>query len=245
MLNKFLVALLVPFIFLENAFADHLSITYGDYDVAPFVLIKDGVLAEGIIKDIGDELAHGMGLKPTYIQIPRKRLPTMIESGEVHMRIIFNPDWLTDSHRFHWSDVMFEDKSILVVRRQDAATFDEMNQFLGKRIGAIFGQVYPSFQEFFIADMMTRDDSINLESNLRRLEKNRIDAVLTTEMAFKYTLRSFINSDAFQDSQTLSEPHQHFIMYSKNTPWKPSVFKNAFDKMRQSNRFHKIVDKYQ
>lgn len=224
--------------------ADNMLVTWGDYDVAPFVITHEGKLIGGIIKDIGDVLAKEMQLKPEYLQLPRKHMADMVLSGSVHMRIVFNPNWVQQPERYHWTPVLFEDTDILVIKSRDKQKFYEITDLNTAHIGTIMGHVYPDFEDYFHSQTMVRDNSINMDTNLIRLEKDRVNAVLTTRMAFDYSLTQYRGDGMFVDSNILKNANALSIMVSPHFPGPKEKLDQVVIRLKSSGKIAAILAKY-
>jgi len=122
--------------------ADELIFTYWMNAQEPFVIRSEQRLSGGIVKDIGDELSRRMSLTPKYLELPTKRIYSMIVSGKAHLTCLSNPKWEENPDAFGWSPVLFKGTDNFLVTVKNKSSIQSFDDLRGKRVGTYNGYIY-------------------------------------------------------------------------------------------------------
>ncbi|MEC4593196.1 MULTISPECIES: substrate-binding periplasmic protein [Nitrospirillum] len=153
----------------------------------PLVDMRNGEVAGGLIKAIGDEIARRTGLRPLYRLVPRNRLEADLADGLIDLACGYSPDWLPKVAITRFSTPILVSHSVLVVRRGDSERLRTLGDLAGRSIGAILGFRYPrEVEAAFIDGTWQREDAPSAESNFLKLRNRRVDAILTTDLEADY-----------------------------------------------------------
>lgn len=157
-----------------------------DSNAPPFALFdQDSNLAGGISKDILEALANHSQLALQYLALPRGRVEQWLLRDDADIACFLNPDWVEQPQHLLWSNSLFNTRQV-IIRRNNSPAIQKMTDLLGKRLGTDRGFSYPEFDKMFSQRLLIRDDATSLESNLSRLQKQRLDAVLAVDLAYHY-----------------------------------------------------------
>lgn len=152
----------------------------------PFALFdQESHLTGGISKDILEALANHSKLDLQFLALPRGRVEQWLLRDDADIACFLNPDWVEQPEQLLWSNSLFNTRQV-IIRRNNSPAIQKMTDLLSKRIGTDRGFSYPEFDRMFSQRLLIRDDASSLESNLSRLQKQRLDAVLAVDLAYHY-----------------------------------------------------------
>lgn len=243
---KELYTLLLLFCLIQpnQALSQPLIVLFGSHNAEPYAFIEDDILVGGIVKDIGDELGELLNMPIEYINVPRKRMEYYLLSGEAHIRLMANPEWVKDPEKYKWSKPLFEEFDSFVVSKQKSFKIDEFSDLKNKVLGTIHGYYYPSLAELFRKQEITRDDTNNMVANFRRLELGRIDSFIDSNISIAYYLKKHQAYDRFSIAEKVAAKHQIQAMMSPSIPISFNRINEAFDTMKKNGKVQEILQKY-
>lgn len=236
---KLTLILLMLFTLLSG---DTLNIAFGSHNTAPFVFLDStAAVSGGIFEDIAIALCERTGMDYKFVNIPRKRLEEKMISGEVDLYFKMNPRWATDSTLFIWSEPLFWEQDILLSRRD--RPFQMSDSLSGITIGTILGFYYPSLEEIFDSGELVRKDAHSLHSNIGKLELERIDALVDSEILIRYQLK-VRGSSLFYISKTPVDRHRVHAMISAEMDSRNTIL-TVLDELQQEGVIDTILLNYQ
>lgn len=148
----------------------------------PFVLYDNRQrFRGGIAKDIIDELAHALALEPEYLNLPRARVVPELLRGGIDAACFLAPAWVERPGRLQWSPPLFHIRQV-IVSPASAPPVRRPEDLFGKRVGVLLNYTYPELQAYFADDRIQRADAPNEASNLAKLRRGRIDALLGIDL---------------------------------------------------------------
>jgi len=163
-----------------------IRIAASEANASPFVLFDPaGRLHGGIARDIMAALAVELRRAPRFINAPRARVEPWLREGELDAACFLAPAWVEDATSLAWSPVLFHIQQVVVQPADSDRTASEQG-FAGLRIATLLNFVYPELQEAFASGRMKRSDGASLDSNLQRLARGRVDAVVDVDIAVLY-----------------------------------------------------------
>jgi len=221
-----------------------LIIGYGDHNSAPYAIESGERLSSGIIKDIATELSGELDINITFIKTPRKRTERYLESNTIHLILITTPHWLSNSEKLQWSDTIFIEKDIMVIKADDSNLYQQLADFRGMTIGTIRGYKYPTLQPFFDKEYFVRYDVNNLNVNLIRLGLNRIDALVDAEVLINYQLKKNENPQEFKVLPLVVSEQNIQAALSPNAPVTLVTFNQALNRLKDQGVIAAILKKY-
>jgi len=231
-----------------SAFAENetkLLIGYGDHNAPPYAIEKAEKLYGGIIKDIATELSGELDISITFVKTPRKRTERYLESDTIHLVLITNPSWLSNSEKLQWSESLFIEKDIIVIKADNPNEYHKIADFRGMLIGTIRGYKYPALQPFFNKEYLIRYDVANLDVNFIRLALNRIDALVDADILINYQLKNNENANLFNVLPITVSQHNIQAALSPNAPITLLQLNQALKKLKDQGVIAAILKKYQ
>lgn len=183
----FLFSLIPLWVCAENGV--ELIIGYGDHNAAPYAIEKAEKLHSGIIKDIATEISDELDINVVFVKTPRKRIERYLEKNTIHLVLISNPAWLSNSQKLQWSNTLFIERDKMVINANNHNEYQKLLDFKSMIIGTIRGYRYPALQPFFDRGYFIRYDVSNLNVNFIRLALDRIDALIDADILINYHLK--------------------------------------------------------
>ncbi|MBV2131046.1 substrate-binding periplasmic protein [Arsukibacterium indicum] len=161
-----------------------------DSNTPPYAIFdSSGALSAGLSKDILDALALVSQLDIQYLDLPRARIESWLESGQADIACFLNPDWVATPSLYIWSPPLFATQQ-LFIRRADSPPIKALPDLAGKRVGTTRGFTYPELEQVFSLGDVIRDDAHSLQSNLKRLEQGRLDVVMSVDLSYYFFMNN-------------------------------------------------------
>ena len=224
--------------------AEILIVAFGSYHAEPYAFVKGKQLVGGVIKDVMDELGKELGIEVDYKSTPKKRIEDALGSGKMHVAAISNPAWVKDSEQYHWSIPLFQESSRFLVSAKLAFPITTFEDLHGKRLGTILGYYYPELMEKFESKAILRDDAIRIETNFKRLQAGRIDALIDSDILIAYHLKKHNAYQQFVIAEKVVSTHDIQSAVSKQTPISIDRINTTLQEMKDSGKITEILEKY-
>jgi len=235
---------LIPLL-INAADSGKLIIGYGVHDAAPYAIEKSEKLHNGIIKDIITEISDELDISVTYINTPRKRIERYLENNTIHLVLFTNPAWLNNSDKLQWSNTIFIERNVMVMKAENSNKYQELLDFKGMIIGTIRGYKYPELQPFFDKEYFVRYDVSNLHVNFIRLMLGRIDVLVDADVLINYQLKQNENADNLKVLPFTVSQHNIRAALSPDAPVTLGQFNKALKKLKDQGVIAAIFKKYQ
>lgn len=169
--------LLLACVLLGNlAFADEILIVGNNY--SPPKIYAEGDQAQGMLVDILRYADAAMpGHRLNLHLYPWARAYKMAESGQAG---VIGLSWTTDRQQvFDYSEPLFYDEVVVVVRHDDKLIFNRIEDLKGRRIGlGVGGSFGDEFEQARRQGVFQVDEDNGPVSRLKKLLASRIDAAL-------------------------------------------------------------------
>lgn len=155
-----------------------LVFSYWEEAGAPFVQeASEGQLNGGLLYVLGRAIASDLGYQAEFRRIPVRRVEPEMNGGRIDLTCLTHPQWWDHPQKLLWTSPLVTDADALIVRRPEAAQYDEWNDLVGKTIGVFRGYTYhPKLAELFDTDTAKRLEILDQERGLELLTLHRIDA---------------------------------------------------------------------
>jgi len=182
---RLLIAVLIIHAGTHLASAGEMKLVFGDYYPEPFMITEQKVPVDGLIYRIARTAAERAGLDLVFVDVPRKRVDTALESGEADVICHFHPDW-TGLHRSLRFVEIYQSRDVYVTRAGDTRDYRTPQEVAGAKVGTLLGFHYPGpFAAAFDAGA-TRVVVNQLDQMVAMLRRSRIDALITTDIIADY-----------------------------------------------------------
>lgn len=207
---------------------------------APMLFVKGGSEPTGIVVDISKAIAKELGREAELISLTHYRLHDSLISGRADILCFANPSWGKNADAYNWSKPIFIKREVILGPRPAPA---EISGFVGKTIGTVLNYLYPKLDNLFVAKSITREDSYSETANLLKLEKGRLQYVITDETVLDYFKQTHPDIEKNRQRFQLQD-----YAISCNTGRKSTIkikdLNRAIERLKNSGRFDQIFKSY-
>ncbi|RBC03945.1 amino acid ABC transporter substrate-binding protein [Pseudomonas sp. MWU12-2115] len=185
----------------------------------PMVQIDHGRPTQGILHDIMLSLATQVGVPAEFHVLPRTRVQSAMERGEVDVRCYAAQSWLPNqSGDYIWSIPLLFQRDLLIGRQDQPPRVDPAN-LARQSIGTVLGYTYPTLQPLFDADRLQRDDARNQEQVLEKLLAGRYRYAVSNQWTLDWFNQRLLPAQQLHGVAVLQE--QQVGCYVRNDPQVP------------------------
>ncbi|MBH3406867.1 transporter substrate-binding domain-containing protein [Pseudomonas glycinae] len=182
----------------------------------PMVQIERGRPTQGILYDMILSLATQVGVPAQFHVLPRARVQSAMEHGEVDVRCYAAQSWLPNqSGDYIWSIPLLFQRDLLI-SRQDQPTTADPAHLPRQSIGTVLGYSYPTLQPIFDADRLWREDARNQEQVLDKLLAGRYRYAVSNQWTLDWFNQRLQPGQQLQAVAVLQE--QKVGCYVRNDP---------------------------
>ncbi len=195
------------------------SIVVAYSDSAPWRMTLVNGRKVGIDVEFFEELASRLGCSVVYERLPFERGLSYMAKGRVDVMVglLRRPD---RERYMYFVDPPYKDKTTkaFYVRQGHSHTISSQADLAGKKIGVINGACY--HPDFDTDTRIIKEGVLSFEQNIRKLLRGRLDAVIMTESAGDWMLRSLSSARDVTKSQFKYEDGQNvYIAISRQSPF--------------------------
>jgi len=185
----------------------------------PMVQLERGKPTQGILYDMMLSLATQVGVPAEFHVLPRRRIQSAMEQGEVDVRCYAAQSWLPrQSGDYTWSIPLFTQPDLLVARH---AQPDAVNpaDLPNQSIGTVLSYSYPTLQPLFDTDQLRRDDARSQEQVLEKLLAGRNQYAVSNRWSLDWFNQRLLPERQLHSVAVLQE--QNVGCYVRNDPQVP------------------------
>jgi polar amino acid transport system substrate-binding protein len=185
----------------------------------PMVQLDHGRLTQGILYDVMLSLATQVGVPAEFHVLPRARVQSAMEHGEVDVRCYAAQSRLPNqSGDYIWSIPLWFQRDVLVSQQDPPAQMLPAN-LSRQPIGTVLGYYYPTLQPLFDADRLRREDARNQEQVLEKLNAGRYRYAVSNQWTLNWFNQRLLPDRQLKAVAVLQE--QHVGCYVRNDPKVP------------------------
>ncbi|WP_250655809.1 substrate-binding periplasmic protein [Alkalimarinus coralli] len=183
------------------------------HDKPPYYLsgVADSPDAIGIYK----EFVNYLNRKQNKVQVqlvfqPRKRLEESLQQNRLKGGVLgVNPLWFNDSEKlkYLWSSVFMHDRDVVITRKNKTFNYQHPTDLTGKRLALPRGLYFWGVSELIELNKIWVYETSSDVQNLDMLLLNRVDATITSDLTFKYFIKTRYTQEDFA---VLGTPHDQF-----------------------------------
>lgn len=140
---------------------------------------------QGIAADIGQAVADALTMPVTWVELPRRRVD-LAPHEAFDLNCYSNPGWTADPTAFVWSEPLLADQLVLVGLQGSAQPSDLTALEPQARVGAVFGQPAAALDAEVAARRLRREDGLDPERVLLKLEAKRSEYGLVSAMVLQW-----------------------------------------------------------
>jgi len=201
----------------------HTALTY--YNFAPFIIGDKEGMAFDFIELLNKEAKGNYQFHLKYL--PRKRINQHLAKGDDAIVILVNPAWFKDSPKtkYLWSPTILSERIEVISRIGNPPDKPKMKNLpvkinytgveslAGLRFGGLSGRVYKGLTDAFQRGIIPREDVDDIESNLFKLLKGRIDFGITGGSFLGYLVKKHrLENQFYLSPQPFGEFTRHFLL---------------------------------
>jgi polar amino acid transport system substrate-binding protein len=230
----FIYIVIFPFCYCNLCFAEEIIIR-GNFDKPPKIYQESGK-AEGILIDIMKYIDQNMSQSFKYKLSPWKRAYENAKNGEGGViGLSKNTDRLKI---IDYSEVMFYDEVVLVVKKGNEFSFNSINDLKGKVVGYQYGASYGDEFEKGKNTIFIAEEDKSGKNRLLKLLVNRID------VAFLSPGKAGVNSVINQNKELLEKKNE-FVILSEPFKVDPNYlgFAKTMNMQGFLKEFNKVLQK--
>jgi polar amino acid transport system substrate-binding protein len=182
----------------------------------PMVQYERGRPTQGILYDIMLSLATQVGVPAQFHVLPRTRVQSAMEHGEIDVRCYAAQSWLPNqSGDYIWSLPLLFQRDLLV-SRQGPPTSVDAKILPRQSIGTVLGYTYPTLQPLFDSGQLQREDARNQEQVLEKLLAGRYRYAVSNQWTLDWLNQRLPPEQKLQGVAVLQE--QQVGCYVRNDP---------------------------
>lgn len=125
---------------------------------------------------MGAALARQLGRPITYVQLPRTRIMTALESGKGDVLCSYLPEWTPGDVDWTRAFIPVVEVLLTIPHVKRPVSIEELR---GKRLGTVLGFRYPTLEKALGKDFI-RDDAPTSALSIKKWTGGRFDYLLTT-----------------------------------------------------------------
>jgi polar amino acid transport system substrate-binding protein len=184
----------------------------------PMVQLDHGRPTQGILYDVMLSLATQVGVPAEFHVLPRARVQSAMEHGEVDVRCYAAQSWLPNqSGDYIWSIPLWTQPDVLISRHAPTAVVAA--DLPRQSIGTVLGYSYPTLQPLFDADRLQREDARNQEQVLEKLHAGRYRYAVSNQWTLDWFNQRLLPERQLKRVAVLQE--QRVGCYVRNDPKVP------------------------
>ncbi|VVP87328.1 hypothetical protein PS918_02877 [Pseudomonas fluorescens] len=209
----------------------------------PMVQLENGQPTQGILYDVMLSLATQVGAPAQFHVLPRGRVQSAMEHGEVDIRCYAAQSWLPNqSGDYLWSIPLFTQPDLLISR--PAPQTSVIPASLSRQsIGTVLGYSYPTLQPLFDANQLHRDDARNQEQVLEKLLAGRNHYAVSNQWTLDWFNQRLLPGRQLQGVAVLQE--QSVGCFVRNDPNVPvQRILRTLVRMKMSGEIDDIIRLY-
>lgn len=151
----------------------------------------------GILKNIANALFKELGVQPTLVLLPQKRVGPDLVAGEISAVCFVHEKWFPKEYESQllWSKEIGTNTNYIVSLGKKPVT--KIKDLYGKQVGGIVNYFYENLDPFFAKGLIHRENAPNTESNVEKLIHGRIDYILISNLEYAYYKKKYPQLEAY------------------------------------------------
>ena len=238
---KFIIVLLTLSSFL---FSEVLKISFSRSASEPYVYIDKRELTGGVLKELMDALSKQSGIKMKYVLVSKRNQEQEMNEGNIDGSCLLNPNDLLNASSFQWSSVLYEEEDVLIVRKEDANSINNITSLYGHKVGTIQSHIYPHLDPYFKNNSIERIQNKKLENNINQLRFGVIDAVIDTKLAVGHCIQKKKMQKQLIVSNRVIDKQDLHCAFRKDMTVSLEKINSALYILKEKGVIEKILRKY-
>jgi polar amino acid transport system substrate-binding protein len=220
-----------------------LRFSISDSWTMPMVQLDQGQPTQGILYDLMLSLATQVGRPAKFHVLPRARIDTAMERGDVDVRCYVTPAWLNNlSGDYTWSIPLLVQRNVLATGRVPSTSV-ALDSLAPQHIGTVLGYSYPTLEARFASGQFSRDDSRSEEQVLQKLVAGRFNYAVINEWILDRFNQQLPPTQRLHTVAVIEE--QRLGCYVRNDPQVPGQqILRTLLRMKMSGEIDEIIQLY-
>lgn len=219
--------------------------TLAESDGPPMVILDNNHLAGGLLKELGDAIAHELNAKAEYSVVSRGRVELLIEQKNLFIACNTNPKWYIHSSETEWTEELYPQIERLVSKNtvSDIRSADDLK---GKKIATIYGYSYPEIiSHLWYTNQAVRIQSLRLEAIMNRLLRNVSDVAIVSELEFSYWAeKNPISAASLKLHPYIVSKIPTMCAVSEGSDFSADDLNKAIDRLKANGKLNSILKRY-
>jgi len=235
-----LILLSIVFSFSQVGYAQTLTLVNSDW--APYK--GQDLPRGGIVTDIATQALKRAGYDVNTVSAPWKRA---LKGSYEGVYDIVPGVWYNESRaeKLKFSIPLLTSRIVIVSKVDEAFEYETMQSLAGRMVGVGAGWAYP--KAFEKADFIAKEEAVNLEVNVRKLIRGRVELIAGEEIAIRYTAsKKFPNqaSTLYYSQNSMQENEMHITVSKKHPDHNEIVsrFNQAVLEMQIDGTYKSILE---
>lgn len=220
-----------------------LRFSISDSWTMPMVQLDQGQPTQGILYDLMLSLATQVGRPAKFHVLPRARIDTAMERGDVDVRCYVTPAWLNNLSGDYTSSIpLLVQRNVLAAGRVPSTSV-ALDSLAPQHIGTVLGYSYPTLEARFASGQFSRDDSRSEEQVLQKLVAGRFNYAVINEWILDRFNQQLPPTQRLHTVAVIEE--QRLGCYVRNDPQVPGQqILRTLLRMKMSGEIDEIIQLY-
>ena len=224
--------------------AEVLKIAFSRSSNAPYVEIEKRQLTGGVLKELVDLIAKQSGVDVEYVLVSKRNQEALIMSGDIDGTCLLNPQETDNAKAFIWSEPLYTEEDVLIVRRENAKDLKNLNSLKGHKLGVLKYNASLKLKPYFETHSIERINNKKLFNNINQLRYGVIDAVIDTKVSVGYCVAKKNVQHSLVITNTKIDEHALHCMFRKELKSSLQKLNSALSELKKEGSLDKIVNRY-
>ncbi len=221
-----------------------LTISFSRSASEPYVFIDKRELKGGVLKELMDALSKQSGIKVKYVLVSKRNQEEQMVQGSIDGSCLVNPSELANPDAHLWSEPLYEEEDVLIIRKSDANKINNLHALFGHKIGTRQAHHYPTLTHYFKTKKIERIENKKLANNINQLRFGIIDAAVDTKLAVGHCIQKKDVADDIIVSSQVIDKQVLYCAFRKDMDVSLDKINAALASLKQKGVIDKILKKY-
>jgi polar amino acid transport system substrate-binding protein len=224
--------------------AETLKISFSRSNPEPYVFIDKRELSAGVLKEIVDAIVKESGLGVSYVLVSKRNQDEGIKQGVIDGRCLINPSEVDNPEDYQWSNALYEEEDVLIVRKEDAVKLNNITALFGHKVGTIRSHSYPELKPYFQNNSIERVENKKLSNNMNQLKFGILDAVIDTKLSVSHCILKKNMEDKFIVSHHAIDHQELYCAFRKDMSIPMEKINASLSLLKEKGVIDAILKKY-
>ncbi len=234
-----------------HAHAHQSVIKIGGYDFPPYVMLSESnAQVSGLVPDLLDALnAYQQRWQFKFVPTSTKRRYRDLMDGRYDIILFESREWGWHNHDLDSAPLGLSDAEVYVAQLSQAKDQSYFASFSGKNM-ALFNGYHYQFAGFnanpeFLRKQFNATLTYSHESNLRMLERGRVDMVVVTESFLRRFLQNNLNlANVFLISEKYDQVYRHEILARRGSELSAGKLMELLQGLNREGKLTPVLERH-